>query len=120
MKKELEQLSEIEMNAMTALAMMLDEKANSRNSQVEGTRLSPKVYERIIELKRIETPYGDFVYTDTSSDRPQEVLFFSYDKKTKLTRKHTLQRKEVSDQPHTLTHFQSEHRKNYNFANVGK
>jgi len=85
MKKGLEQPSKIEMTAMTAVAKMLDGMENSKDHNLEQARLTPEAYNTIIKAERIETKYGDFIFTDE-----QETLFFSYNRITALPKRHVL------------------------------
>ncbi len=96
MENHVQPLSPIETSAFYALASTLEEKANSEKDIVEQTYIPQKAYDRIIELEKIETPYGTFTYTNTKSNETQRILFLSYDKKMGTTKTHTLQRMNIS------------------------
>lgn len=96
MKTDRKQLSKIEISAMNALADTLRERAISGHQTVEGAYIPQKTRDKIMEIGRIETPYGIFVYTDTANNQTQRILFLTRDEENNITKTYTLQRMEVS------------------------
>lgn len=116
MENHIQPLSPIETNAFYVLASTLEEKANSRNNVVEQTYIPQKAYDRIVELEKIETPYGTFAYTNTRGNETQRILFISYDKKTGMAKTHTLQRMDIS---FSRTKLRSSKQKELSRQNLG-